>query len=180
MAHVQQQTFCLSVKERFQNHFKNKNVLDCGSLDINGNNRYLFEECSYLGIDVGEGKNVDIVTTIHQFNYPNESFDTIISTECLEHDMYYSQSLQNICRLLKPKGLFLLTCATIGRPEHGTKRTSPANSPLTSNISEWENYYKNLTENDIKQSIDLDNIFSEYKFSINTYPQDLYFYGIKK
>jgi SAM-dependent methyltransferase len=180
MAHVQQQSFCLAVKSRFSNFFVDKKVLDCGSLDINGNNRYLFNNCDYLGIDVGKGKNVDIVVPIHEYMIADESYDTIISTECFEHDMYYGKSLNNICRMLKSGGLFLFTCATTGRPEHGTLRTSPENSPLTSAIGEWSNYYKNLEEKHIREVLDVDGIFEKYEFSTRINPFDLYFWGIKK
>ena len=50
--------------KRYGNLFKNKKVLDIGSLDINGSNRFLFEDCNYLGIDVGEGKNVDFTVML--------------------------------------------------------------------------------------------------------------------
>jgi hypothetical protein len=71
-----------------------------------------------------------------------------------------------------------MTCATTGRPEHGTTRTSPYNSPLTVSIG-WD-YYRNLTETDFRNELDIDNMFSTYKFELsNTHP-DLYFYGIKK
>ena len=63
----------------------NKLVLDIGSLDINGNNQYLFEDCQYTGIDVGVGKNVDIVSKAHELKMPSGTYDTIISTECFEH-----------------------------------------------------------------------------------------------
>ncbi|MFA5234194.1 MAG: class I SAM-dependent methyltransferase [Sulfurimonas sp.] len=181
--HTEQIAFCKSVKDKFPEYFNAKKVLDCGSLDINGNNRYLFNACEYVGIDVGEGNNVDIISFIHQFNKPDETYDTIISTECFEHDMYYEQSLQNICRLLKSKGLFFFTCATIGRPIHGTKTEYTRDSPLTSKIEVWCDYYKNLIESDIRKAIDVDNIFSEYKFILSLAPmtlKDLYFYGIKK
>ena len=52
MAHQSQVDYCLSVKSRFPGHFRRKSVLDAGSLDINGNNRYLFDDCQYVGIDV--------------------------------------------------------------------------------------------------------------------------------
>jgi SAM-dependent methyltransferase len=152
--------------------------LDCGSLDINGSNRYLFENCEYIGIDIGEGKNVDIVSLIHEFNGDDESYDTIISTECFEHDMYYKESIKNIIRLLKPGGLFIFTCATTGRPEHGTINTSITDSPLLK--GEWSKYYKNLTEEDIRDIIIMENIFIDFKFSINKNHKDLFFYGIKK
>jgi hypothetical protein len=180
MAHQEQAQFCLTIKNKFSFHFTNKKVLDCGSLDINGNNKYLFNNCEYLGIDINPGKNVDIVSKIHEFDYPDESFDTIISTECFEHDFYYKESFKNIIRLLKPNGLFLFTCATTGRPEHGTLKSTQYDSPYTSKIPYWANYYKNLEEKDIREIINVNDIFSIYKFSINNLTHDLYFWGIKK
>ena len=125
-------------------------------------------------------RNVDIVSKIHEFMYPDESFNTIISTECFEHDMFYKQSLLNICRLLKPGGMFIFTCATTGRKEHGTRRTSVSDSPFTSTTNGWSDYYQNLEENDIREAIDVDNIFSSYQFLVNSDMCDLYFWGIKK
>ena len=180
MAHEQQRDFCLSVSQKHPTHFFGKRVLDCGSLDVNGNNRYLFIGCSYLGIDVGTGRNVDIVSPIHEFNHPDESFDTIISTECFEHDKYYIKSLKNIVRLLKSGGMFIFSCATTGRKEHGTSKTTPQDSPLTNNIDGWNDYYKNLEESDIRNAINIDEIFSKYEFSSQFITCDLYFWGIKK
>ena len=178
MSHKQQQEYCTSIKSRFKNFFINKKVLDCGSLDINGSNRYLFDDCSYTGIDIGEGNNVDVVSLIHEFNESDSTYDTIISTECFEHDMYYKESIKNIIRLLKPGGMFLFTCATTGRPEHGTLRTSKKDSPLST--GEWSNYYKNLTEQDIREIINIEEIFELFEFSIDTEHKDLFFFGIKK
>ena len=89
-------------------------------------------------------------------------------------------TIKNAISLLKPDGLFLFTCATVGRPEHGTKRTSPYASPFTSQLE--NDYYKNLTEEDVRSKIDIDSNFSKYQFLSNTssFPQDLYFWGIKQ
>lgn len=176
MSHKEQIEFCKRVKEARPEYFKNKKVLDCGSLDINGNNRYLFEDCEYTGIDVGEGKNVDIVCPIHEFKAEDESFDFIISTECFEHDLHYKKSFRNIIRMLKPNGMFLFTCATTGRKEHGTADTSPKDAPLL----EWQDYYKNLTQEDLEVFIKFDEVFSEYYFEVNKEHKDLNFCGIKK
>ena len=180
MAHQTQYNFCRSVRLRYPEYFENIKALDCGSLDINGSEKHLFQDCEDIGIDIHEGKNVDIVSAIHEFNYPDEYFDTIISCECSEHDIYYPESFKNICRLLKPNGLFMFTCATTGRPEHGTSKNSPESSPFTSTIMSWKNYYKNLEEDDIRKVMDVEGIFSEYGFSVNDESHDLYFYGIKK
>jgi SAM-dependent methyltransferase len=102
MAHQQQQAFCLRVKKKKPSMFVGKLVLDIGSLDINGNNQYLFEQCGYTGIDLSIGNNVDIVSKGHELKFPDETFDVIISTECFEHDTFYAQTMQNIHRMLKP------------------------------------------------------------------------------
>lgn len=178
MAHTQQKEYCQKIKSVFPEYFYGKRALDVGSLDVNGNNRYLFNNCSYFGIDIGEGNNVDICCVAHEFDA--EPFDTIISTECLEHDYYYPLTLKNIIRLLKPGGLFLFTCATTGRPEHGTVKNSQGDAPLLHTINDaWANYYKNLTANDIKEALDM-SVFSRYVFEVDTRCCDLYFYGIKK
>jgi SAM-dependent methyltransferase len=175
MAHREQVEWCELVKYAHDEFFVGTNVLDIGSLDINGNNRYLFEQCNYTGIDIGEGKNVDVVCSGHLFEY-DDLFDVVISTECFEHDEHWQQTLKNVINnLLKDGGLFLFSCAAPGRPEHGTKRTSPKDSPFTND------YYRNLSEADIRSVLNCDAIFSNYKFKTRIdFPQDLYFYGIKK
>lgn len=180
MAHRQQIEFCTKIKNLLPKFFINKKVLDVGSLDINGNNRYLFTNCEYIGIDIGQGKNVDFICLAHEYAGKNEEFDFVISTECFEHDKYYSETLKNCIRMLKPGGMFLFTCATNGRPEHGTRRTSIKDAPLLSQYGEWIDYYKNLTEDDIRQVIEIDSIFDSYLFEVNNTSHDLYFYGIKK
>lgn len=179
MAHIQQIQYCLSIKNRFPSYFKDVLSLDVGSLDINGNNRSLFTGSLYIGVDVAEGRNVDIVSKGHELSLPDNTFDTIISTECFEHDQFYKETLSNIYRMLKPGGLFIFTCATTGRPEHGTRRTTPQDAPLLQGIGDWSDYYKNLTEEDIKEVFVVDSAFSEYSFNINNEAHDLYFYGIK-
>lgn len=180
MAHAEQIEFCKKIKDMYPDMFKNKNVLDVGSLDINGNNRYLFEECSYTGIDVAPGRNVDIVSVGHEYKGPDNFYDFIVSTECFEHDMNYRLTIKNIFRMLKSGGMFMFTCATANRREHGTRRTSPENAPLLNEIPDWCDYYKNLSEKDIREIDNIDNIFEKYEFFVNYASNDLYFYGIKK
>ena len=189
MAHQSQIDYCQSVKKKFPIFFINRRVLDAGSLHVNGDNRYLFTNCQYIGIDVGKGKNVDIVSKIHEYDADDGSFDVIISTECFEHDMYYESSLKNIVRMLKSGGLFLFTCATTGRPEHGTRRVNGQDAPLLTqwNASEvygidkkWGYYYKNITENDVCKAINVKSIFSKYQFTVDDNHKDLQFWGIKK
>jgi autotransporter strand-loop-strand O-heptosyltransferase len=181
MAHPQQQEFCKRMSEVFPQYFTGKKVLDIGSLDINGNNRFFLTNCNYIGLDVGEGPNVDVIQVAHLYDAPNEQFDLIISTEVFEHDMFYEKSLQNIIRMLKPGGAFIFTCASTGRPEHGTRRSDGSSAaPLLANISEeWSDYYKNLTEADIREVKGFEQAFPDGVFEYSAHPGDLYFFGVK-
>ena len=162
--------FFEKIKRQLPNYFNGNSVLDCGSLDINGNNRFLFNNCQYLGIDIVDGKNVDCVTRIHEYN-PNKLFDTIISSEMLEHDEFYANSLYNMYTLLKSKGLLVFTAAGTNRPEHGTTNHHPGDSPLT------HNYYKNITASMIAIALPLEQ-FSW--FEISYLETDIRFAGIKR
>jgi SAM-dependent methyltransferase len=178
MAHLEQQNYLTSIKNRMPDFFKGCKVLDIGSLDINGNNRYLFEDYTYTGIDIGEGANVDIVCRGHEFK-SKEKFDIIISSECFEHDEFWDKTINNAISLLKKGGMFIFTCATDGRAEHGTRRTSPHCSPFTSRLD--NDYYMNLNESQIREKIDIEKHFLEAEFQTNTLGMcDLYFYGIKR
>lgn len=189
MAHKEQVNYVNSVKERFPEFFNNKRVLGIGTFDVCGTENVFFNNCDYCGLDLCAGPGVDIVCPAQDFDAPDNSYDVIISCECFEHNPFYKETIQNAVRMLKPNGLFLFTCATTGRPVHGTK-TSDEHDKLKHknwitmpNVSreDWDNeFYKNLTEEDIRESIDIDLHFSEYKFSVDISHCDLYFWGIKK
>ena len=179
MAHVQQRDFCLSVKGKFPDFFRGKFVLDVGSLDINGNNQFLFDRCAYIGVDLMPGRNVDIASLAHELKLPDSTFDVIISTECFEHDPSYQDTILNIVRMLKPGGLFVFSCATTGRPEHGTRRTTPDDAPFTQAFGDWGDYYMNLEEKDIRGFLDVEQTFKCHAFSSQHATHDLYFWGLK-
>ena len=176
MSHPQQLAFIELVRKIFPSHFNNKKVLEIGSLNINGSVRPYFTNCDYLGIDVGEGKDVDLVCHGDTYDAPNDSYNVTISCECFEHNPQWVETFQNMIRLTESNGLVIMTCATEGRPEHGTTRTTPADSPLTLH---WD-YYKNLTIEDFKKHFNFLEIFKDFDFIYNLAAGDLYFYGIKR
>jgi SAM-dependent methyltransferase len=173
MAHAQQENFVKRVKSKHPKYFKGTKVIDFGSLDINGNNRMHFEGGSYVGVDIGKGKNVDVVCKASEYK-ADKDFDVVISTEMLEHDSDYVGSLKNMHSVCKDGGIVLLTAATTGRPEHGTMRSDNGySSPFTTN------YYKNITEKELREAWDFDELFTEWAIEYNENPFDIYFYGIK-
>jgi hypothetical protein len=78
-------------------------------------------------------------------------------------------------RVCRPGGIVVMTCACLGRPEHGTTRTTKADAPLIS----WE-YYKNLTARDFRSAMNMDDFFSDFAFFENFDSCDTYFVGFKK
>jgi SAM-dependent methyltransferase len=178
MAHEAQRVFVQNLKSHFSEFFDNKKVLEIGSLNINGTVRDFFKECNYLGIDVGEGHGVDLVCPGQEFNAPDESYDTVLSTECFEHNPYWLETFKNMIRMCKDGGLIFFTCATDGRAEHGTTRSDSGSSPLTIDLG-WD-YYRNLNESDFTSNLNFDDLFSSYQFIVNSDAKDLYFWGIKK
>lgn len=174
--HTEQIEFCQWVREKLPQHFNNTTVLDVGSLDINGNNRYLFHKCRYQGIDIVSGKNVDkVIACQDHLGKPQyeDHYDVIITTEMLEHDRSWEIDLQMMYWAIKPGGLLLITCAGEGRQEHGTKRTSPQDSPGTTD------YYQNISL-EMFSSILKPGMFSEYYLKHDRRRNDLNFYGVKK
>ena len=180
MAHPEQKEFVEKVKNHYPDMFNKKKVVDFGSLDINGANKEHFTNCEYIGVDIGKGKNVDVISKCHELECEPECFDVVITTEMLEHDMYWKKSLEKMVNILKPKGLLIITCATTGRAPHGVPSVSPESSPLTVAIPEWQHHYKNLTAEDVTPHLLPSQNFSMYEHSVNVEHKDYQFYGIKK
>lgn len=171
MSHQSQLDFVARVKQQFPQYFRSRKVLEVGSLDINGSVRQFFDDCSYTGVDLGEGKGVDLVSKGEELTFPDNHFDVAISCECFEHNPEWVRTFANMVRMTS--GLIIMTCATTGRPEHGTRRTSPSDAPFCGD------YYRNLTEQDIRDNCDLSK-FAFCQFSTCSSPADLYFYGLCK
>lgn len=153
-------------------------MLEVGSLNINGTIREFFNNCTYVGVDVGEGKCVDLVCGGHLVDHDDNTYDTTGSCNCFEHNPYWVESFQNMYRMTKSNGLIFIVVPTTGYPEHGTTRADSKDSPLTIKKG-WE-YYKNLTEKDFRDNFDIDDMFHTYKFEVNEKMPELFFYGFKK
>ena len=171
--HTEARQFCLRTRLRYGNYFHDRRVLDVGSLDINGNNRGLFASCEYLGIDIGAGPNVDKIGHLADLNGQLGKFHVVISTEALEHDRRWRETLGCMTEKLVSAGLLLLTWATPERREHGTIHAEPAASPHTTD------YYRGLAVEDVRRGLPIEQ-FQRTEFSENKLIGDGYFMGILK
>lgn len=178
MAHPQQLKFISLVEEYFiRPHKPHLKVLEVGSFDVNGSVRSFFSECDYIGADLSEGPGVDLVCSGDKIDLPDASFNITISCECFEHNPNWVETFKNMYRMTKDGGLVIATCASAGRVEHGTRRTSPEASPGTQSVG--IDYYKNLTKEDFESVINFSNLFEKYRFFYIPTSCDLYFIGWK-
>ena len=167
--HTEVLQWIAKAKGEYPESFTGCKVLEVGSRNVNGSPRRYFTDCLYIGIDIMDGKDVDTVCNIN--DYTVKGFDTVVCCEMLEHDAHWQDSLVAMYRALTPSGLLIITAAGPNRPEHGTKRTTPKDSPGTLS------YYRNITSFDLTQFAlhRLINCTIEYGRD----QQDIYFTGIK-
>jgi len=96
---------------KYLTDYKNKNitVLDIGSQDVNGTYKPLFDYkgWNYLGVDMENGKNVNIVLKdIYNWReIKSSSVDVVISGQAFEHIEYFWVTMLEITRVLKTGGL---------------------------------------------------------------------------
>lgn len=176
MSHQQQRFFVNSVKQGLPGYFQGRSVVEIGSLNINGSVREFFSGCDYLGLDVGEGRDVDLVCRGENYGAAADSADVLISCEAMEHNPGWKKTWLNMLRLVKDDGLVVMTCATHGRRQHGTLESQPVDSPLT--LSLGQNYYRNLAAADFLGIAHLDAWFSVWAFYQDLSAHDVYFFGV--
>lgn len=178
MAHYQQLKLFETVASHLPQYFVGKQVLEVGSWDVNGSIRACFKDCSYLGADIAAGPGVDLVVPGERIDCADASFDVTVSAECFEHNPQWVATFRNMVRMLKPNGLCVVTCATLGRSEHGTSRKH-RDASLTA-LESHDDHYANLSKRDFERELDPARSFADYQLHYNRYGCDLYFVGIKK
>lgn len=133
------------------------NILEIGSLDINGSVRPLFKpfQASYVGIDMQEGPGVDVVVDAAKFIH-FESYDVIVCAEVFEHTPDWPQIIYNSYNNLRPGGIFIATMAGEGRYPHSAIDENP--------IRDWE-HYSNIGWWELQQILKR-NGFKDVKVSV--------------
>jgi len=177
VSHPEQLAFFATVARANLQLTRDARVLEIGSYDVNGSIRQAFAGSrDYVGVDLVDGPGVDVVGFGHDVAQPDGSYDLTLSGECFEHDPHWRDTFTNMVRLTRPGGLVAFTCASHGRPEHGTRRSDVSDSPGTQ--AEGFDYYRNLVAADF-ESLPLASWFSEWRFWRMPTTFDLYFAGIR-
>jgi len=102
------------VKNLTREDIENKRVIDVGSHNYNGNMSIVAAKMNpkeYIGVDMIPGPGVDVVCLAENLveKFGEESFDTVISNELMEHARNWRDVISNMKRILKPGGNILLT-----------------------------------------------------------------------
>jgi SAM-dependent methyltransferase len=89
-------------------------VYEFGSFIVDGQEqigdlRSLFTGREYVGCDMREGPGVDRIEDLANLSLPDESVETIICVETLEHCFHVERAVGEMLRVLKPGGLLLIS-----------------------------------------------------------------------
>lgn len=71
--------------------------------------RPLFPGRTYLGTDMRADAGVDVVLDLHSLQLPDGIVGTAICMDTLEHVEYPRKALQELCRVLKPDGVLIMS-----------------------------------------------------------------------
>jgi SAM-dependent methyltransferase len=96
--------------DKYLDKNKKTDVLDVGSYDVSGTYKPLFLNSgwSYLGLDIVEGPNVDIVSkSAYDFGL-EKKFDVVVSGNCLEHVEAPWKWIHEVYKATKKGGLICI------------------------------------------------------------------------
>lgn len=89
-------------------------VVDFGAYDVNGTLRPIFENHKYIGVDMNEGPNVDVVCSNSETPFDSGSIDVVVSSSCFEHDEFFWMTFLELCRIVKENGYIYINAPSEG------------------------------------------------------------------
>lgn len=106
--------------ERYLDPTRYQFILDVGSFDVNGSLREVFNQplWQYVGMDKDgtPENNVDVLLNEDgTFPFPDDTFDALTSSSCLEHDATFWRTFQEMIRVIRPGGLIYIMVPSQGR-----------------------------------------------------------------
>ena len=89
-------------------------VYEFGSFQVDGQEvfadlRPYFPGHEYVGTDARPGVGVDWILDLHNIDLPMGSIGTAVCVDTLEHVEYPRRAVDEICRVLKPDGMCVIT-----------------------------------------------------------------------
>lgn len=155
---------------------KFNNILEIGSLDICGSQRnYDFLGSGekwidlvsytkkYTGLDLVEGRGVDVIGNSHNMPFEDDVFDLILCLNMLEHDDNAKKTLSEARRVLQKGKPFILTFANEKHGEH-------------KDLGGGSDYYQNINKNKIYNFM---NSAGFHNFEYMEEGGDTYIYAVK-
>lgn len=140
-------------------------VVEIGGRDINGSVKPLFGEAQYTSVDISDGPGVDVVMDFADWQVGQVDFvDCVVCCEVLEHAINAPKLIEAAWNLLRPGGVFIMTCATFPRAPH-----SAINGELL--MPGHAEYYLNISPERFTRWA---AGFSEVRHRLNSQHGDLY------
>ena len=98
---------CQRFKELIKNNSKNPIILIIGSGELGNGTEKLWNDKSiyYLGVDIYENENVDIICDGHYLPFDDQIFDGVWIQAVLEHVVDPNKVVSEIFRVLKKEGI---------------------------------------------------------------------------
>jgi len=113
--HKEAKEEAIRFSELYLKDAENLQILDVGSYSVNGSLREVFEKHgNYTGLDIQEGKNVDIVSPVDNFIFTDNMFDVIVSSSCFEHNIVFWKTFEEMIRVAKSEALIFINTPSRG------------------------------------------------------------------
>lgn len=100
------QDFLQYVKFSFPNYFHKKTILDTG--EYKQHHIDLFKECSFYSSSISPHANKGELISYQKKVFQDNTFDMILSMECLENDIYCEDAIVNLYKMLAYDGLLVI------------------------------------------------------------------------
>jgi len=83
-------------------------VLDVGAGTV-ARYRHYFKYEKYIRMDVKQEEGIDVVGSVESIPFPDNTFDSVICTQVLEHVVHPERAMSELNRVLRSGGMLLLT-----------------------------------------------------------------------
>lgn len=116
-------------------------IVEIGSRNINGTVRDLFPGAEYVGVDIEDGKGVDVVADAKDWAPPYAP-DVVLCLEVFEHTPLWEDIIDAVAGYIN--GVLIVTCAAQGRKPH---------SAVDGGELRDGEFYRNLTIGELKDAM---------------------------